>query len=463
MRSDPTAQTDFTTGAARGALPLVGHARQLMWEPIAFLGSLSSYGDLVEIRLGPQRAYVPTHPELVRQVLTNDRVFDKRGTLWDLARDLMGNGLVTCAHQDHRRQRRLAQPAFRPDALGRYASMMEEEISLLTKEWRDGQVVDVFPAMSGLFLRIAARTLFSAHVDGEGIARIQESAETVLAKVFPRMLLPSALRGLPIALNRDYHQALRQLRTMVDRIIADYRRTGEKHCDLLSMLLTGGDGESEPASDSEIHAQVVTMLIAGSETSATTLTWALHLLTEHPEVERRLRDELDAVLDGRPARWADLPELSYTARVIKETLRLRPPTWILTRSTTTETELGGRRLRPGTVVVLSAYAMQLNAAVHDSPGRFDPDRWLPENESSLQRGAFSAFGGGARKCIGDSFSKAETALALATVMGRWRPRQARGADLRTVPLGPVSRPRRLLLELRPPEPAQSRTDSLPGR
>ncbi|MEU4744943.1 cytochrome P450, partial [Actinosynnema sp. NPDC023658] len=185
--------------------------------------------------------------------------------------------------------------------------------------------------------------------------------------------------------------------------------------------------------------------VAGSDSVAATVSWALHLLDRHPEAMTTLRQEVDAVLDGGPARAADLPRLPHTGRVVTEALRLYPPGWLFTRITTEEVELGGYRLPAGTTVAFCPSAVHLRAGLHDRPGAFDPDRWLPERARDLPRGAFVTFGGGARKCAGQDFGLTESSLLLATLASRWRLRGARGSDTRPVALSTALRPRRLLL------------------
>ncbi|MFJ6677176.1 cytochrome P450 [Actinosynnema sp. NPDC091369] len=438
-----------TAAVAPGALPVIGHAWPMMRDPLRFMGSLSALGDLVQVRLGPVRAYVPCHPDLVWQVLTDDRVFDKGGPFFDRVRATIGNGVGSCAHAEHRRQRRLIQPAFHRARLERYGEVMEEESSALTSAWRDGQVVDVYPALFGAALRTVLRCLFTTRADDGAVDRVRRSVETVLQQVTARMFVPGVVQRLPVAVNRRFDRALADLRRDIDALVADYRRGDGDRGDLLSSLLAARDEDGHGRlDDAEVGDQVLTMLVAGSDSVAATVSWALHLLDRNPEVARRLRAEVDEVLGGGPARAADLPRLACTGRVVTEALRLYPPGWLFTRITTEAVELGGHRLPVGTTVAFCPPAVHLRAEVHDRPRAFDPDRWLPERARELPRGAFVTFGGGARKCAGEAFGLAESSLLLATVVSRWRLRGARGSDVRPVALSTALRPRRLLLEVR---------------
>ncbi|WJV50618.1 cytochrome P450 [Streptomyces flavofungini] len=464
----------FTTGTVPGALPGLGHIWPLMRRPIEFLTSLPDHGDLVEIRLGPTPVYVPCHPELLRQTLTDDRTFDKGGKYYDRARAMAGNGVATCAHKDHRRQRRLLQPAFHPSRLEAYATTMEQEVKALTDSWGDAEVVDAYPVLYALALRTVTRTLFSTRVTDEVVADIQRSFDIAFSGFFRQMFMPPALLRLPLPANLRHQRALRNLNAIVDRVLRD-ATAGQESVpgqdreaagrNVLSVLLasresaapagtadTGAEGAAQGgdaagAADAEIHDQVVTVLAAGSETVASTLTWALYLLSRNPAAQRRLQEEADTVLGGRPARWDDLPHLPHTHRVITETIRLYPPGWLFTRVTTKAVILAGRHLKAGTTVVISPVPVHRNTAVFRRAADFDPDRWLPERTSALPRGAFAGFGTGPRKCVGDGFGVAECALALTAVASHWTVRCAPGADTRPVPLAAFYRPRRLRLEL----------------
>lgn len=240
------------------------------------------------------------------------------------------------------------------------------------------------------------------------------------------------------------------------RIIADHRAEGAHSADLLSRLMAtrdtappGADGHAPPdsrLSDAELDDQVMTFLLGGVETAATTLAWALHWLAGHPALLERLHAEADLALDGRAATLDDLPRLELTGRILTETMRISPPVWIFTRITTAPTELGGLRLPAATVVVVSPYLVHHRPDVHTGPEVFDPDRWDPRRAPTPPRDAFLAFGGGARKCIGDTFGMTEATLALATIAARWHPRPVPGHQCRPAP-GAALTPRGLRIRV----------------
>ncbi|MFE7898190.1 pentalenene oxygenase [Streptomyces sp. NPDC057424] len=453
-------QTAFVAGTAPGALPVVGHALQMMRHPVNFMTSLSAHGDLVEIRIGPTTAYVPTHPELLRHVLTNDRVFDKGGVFYDRARDIAGNGLVTCPFADHRRQRRLMQSAFTRGQLKRYAEAMRAEIEDTASRWQDGMVVDAFQEMYGMALRTVGRTLYSTPVSPELAAKVERSFDVVLNGLFRQMFLPASIRRLPLPSQRRYKSNLAFLHETTQQLIDDYRSSDTERDDLLAALIASRDDDGGKLGDKEIHDQVITVMAAGTETVAGTLTWVFYLLSQHPEIEAALYEEIDTVLDGRAPQWDDLPKLSLADRIISETLRLHPPAWLFTRLTASPTELAGRLLPTGSTVVFSPAAVAQYEEAFDDPTRFDPDRWLPDRVAPASRHAYVPFGTGARKCIGDLYARTEATLGLATILGRWRVTCDPDMDIRPVPLATVYHPRRLRLKLSARTPHRAASPAL---
>ncbi|MEV7938956.1 cytochrome P450 [Kitasatospora sp. NPDC088264] len=409
--------TQYTSATAPGALPLLGHAPAFVRRPLEFVAGLPAHGDLVRLRLGPLDAYVACHPELVRQLLTEDRTYDKGGLVLDKAREVFGDGLATCPAAAHRRQRRMLQPAFHRDRLPGYAAMMAEEIAGTTASWSDGDVVDVPAAMYRLTTAVTARCLFAAH-ERAGALPVHDSMDVITRGVGRRVMMPlPGADRIPTPGNRRFRRARQDLKEVTWRLIADYRAAGTDHDDLLSMLLSARDEDGRGLTDAEIHDQVVTFLLAGMETTAATLSWAWTLLAAHPAIRDRLHAELDTVLDGRPARHEDLPALPLTARVVTETLRLYPPVWILSRVVAADAELGGHRVPAGATILFSPYLLHRRADVFACPARFDPDRWLTNTRPSP--GTYAPFGLGPRRCIGDVFGTTEAALAIATIAARW--------------------------------------------
>lgn len=455
--SIPTQERVWKSGTAPGIFPFVGHGIPLFRRPLAFLNSLPAYGDVVEIRLGPQRAWLACHPELVHRVLMDARTFDKGGPQYDRLRPLMGNSLVTSAHEEHRRQRRLLQPAFHPSRITGYTQIMAEEAEAVCRTWRPGETVDVSAAMLALTTRVTSRVLFSDSLDAAAVAEVRDCLAALVRGLFIRTVVPVApLFRIPAPANLRYRRAFDRLHAITDSVVEQRRRSGPRD-DLLGTLLSAEEehGPASPVTAQEIHDQLITLLLTGVESTAMCLGSLFGLLPAHPEAERRLHTEIDAVLPGgrRPG-GEDLPRLVYTRCVVAETLRTYPPGWLFTRITTRDTELGGVRLPKGTTVLYSPYLLHHDPASFPEPDRFLPERWLPGPGAAARHGAMLPFAAGSRKCIGDTFALAEATLAVAAIAGRWRLRPLPGHAEQPRPaatLGP--RALRMICEPRSHAPA----------
>lgn len=450
---------------APGALPVLGHILALWRRPLGLMASLPKHGDVVRIRLGPVDAVVICDPALAFQVLQDDRTFDKGGLLYDRVREGIGNGVASCLHDAHRRQRRLAQPAFHRTRLSGYTEVMAVQIASVLDGWRDGLVLDVVPEMLTISSRVAGSAFFSDTLSPDALHQLYTDIETFNAGIIRRMAMPAPIDRLPLPGNRRYFRACARLRNTANDMIVARRAVGGDRGDLLSALLAAHDAEndSRSMSDTEIIDNLVTFLVGGIKSTAMTLAWALSLVAQHADIERQLHAEVDTVLAGRSAVYADLPRLELTGRLITETLRLWPPNWLFTRTTIADTQLGEYFIPAGTTIVYSAYLVHHNSAVYDDPERFDPDRWLPGH--TIPPSAFVAFGRGARKCMGDSFGMAEATLALATIATRWKLEHVPGARVRPargVVLSPGGLRMRVVARTPPPRGTCTGPDSVPN-
>ncbi|CAM5315448.1 cytochrome P450 [Streptomyces abikoensis] len=414
-------KTAVSVPLAPGSLPLLGHALPLVRDPLAFLESLPAHGELLRLRMGPKTVVMVCDPGLTRRILVQDHIFDKGGPLYDRIRELVGNGVVSCPHGMHRRQRRLCQPAFHPDRLARYAPVFTSSAEASSRSWHDGQVIDVTEEMMALTARIAVETMFtsalSPHAAQMAITDINELMDTLLW----RAIRPGWLERLPGAANLRYDRARARLRRTIDGVVSGRRGDPADHGDLLSSLqgTTGDPGSpagQEGFTGPELTDQILTFFFAGTETTANVLAWALYLLARHPETESRVRSEADALADAPPA-FADLSALEVTHHVVMETLRLYPPAWLVTRTVAEDTELGGVGLPAGSAIAFSPYLIHHRPDLYEAPHRFDPDRWCGVQPD---RAAYLPFGSGARKCIGSRFAMAEAVLALVALLARRR-------------------------------------------
>ena len=416
-----------------GGVPWLGHVTRLLRDPLAFLTSQRGGPAVVTMRLAGRSVYLVNGAEAAHQVLVSS-VFDKGGPFMDTARVLVGNGVITCSNADHQRQQPVMRPAFHRDQVARYAPLMGDCVAQAVGGWREGERLDVEASMYGLAARVVARTLIAAPAGRRAADTMAAALPVLLEGMFRQMLVPwPQLHRLPLPANRRFHRAQARLELAVRQVITQYRAGEAPGDDLLSLVMATADADGRPLDDTEVRDQILSVLAAGVETTASLLAWALHALADLPDVESRLWAELDRELAGRAPTYADIPRLPYTRQVLIEVLRLWPPTWMLSRVTQEQTVLAGFTVPAGADVIVSPYALHRDPGVFPEPERLDPDRWLPERVTPAQRQAFTAFGGGRRKCLGEHYGMTEAVLALATISSRWQLRKASTAPLRPLP------------------------------
>ncbi|MFI2209699.1 cytochrome P450 [Streptomyces sp. NPDC020141] len=416
---------------APGALPFIGHTLKLGRDPLGFLTSLRRTGRLVRVRLGTMPVYFATTAELIHQVtVAQARSFEK-GRLYDRVRPLFGNGLANAGGEHHRTHRRLIQPIFHRTRIAGYAEVMSRHAVELAESWTDGQRIAVERVMGDYTVATLSETMFSSDFGRPAIEAVRRDLPVILKNVLVRAASPRFLDALPIRPNRDFDRARDSMRSIIDEVVATTRREGwSGRRDLVSLLLDARDEQTGAGlSDEEIGDELVTILFAGTETTASTLSWAFYELARHPEAERRVLDEIDEVVGAGPVTLDAVPRLAAVRRVLDEVIRLHGVT-LLMRRTIEPVDLGGYRIPAGAEVAFSLYAVHRDPALYSDPDRFDPDRWLPERRAALPREAFVPFGAGNRKCIGDAFAWTEAAIALATILARWRLRPVDGHTTR---------------------------------
>ncbi|MEU3462924.1 cytochrome P450 [Streptomyces sp. NPDC006733] len=407
--------------AAPKGLPMVGHAVKLWRQPLQFLCSLTDRGDLVEVKIGRQKALVVCDPDLMQQVLHDGRTFDKGGHFYDRVREVAGDGLGTSMHEPHRRQRRLIQPAFQADRLVECAKDAVSYTAEVTGAWRDGQVIDVIEAMDTITCKVTAKMLFGACLpSAKETAAILGWLEDLNEWMQQRTVTPSWLDWVPIPGNRRFDRALASLDAFIYGSIQTYRDEGIDQGDMLSVLTTARGDNGDALSDREIRNHIITFIIGGTETVSSLVDWTMHLLAVHPAMARRVHTEVDTVCDGRLPVPADVARFDYIQRFLAEALRVYPPAWLVSRVVTRDTHLAGYFLPAGISVLCSPYVLHHRPDLYPDPEDFDPDRWLPDHAATIPRGSHIPFGSGPRKCIGDKFALLEAPLMLATITLRWR-------------------------------------------
>ncbi len=409
--------------------PLTLNLVRFRRDPLSFLQKLTErYGDLATFRMGGQHMFFANHPDYVRDVLVTHNSNFMKGRALQRAKRLLGQGLLTSEGDLHRRQRRLAQPAFHRQRIASYGSVMVEHAARMSARWKHGDNLDIHHEMTRLTLGIVAKTLFDADVESEA-DQIGE-AMTCIMRMFNLLMFPFAelMEKLPLPQIRRYHRMHARLDSVIYRIIEERRRSGADRGDLLSMLLLAEDEESggERMSDTQVRDEALTLFLAGHETTANALSWTWFLLSEHPEVEKGLYAELNEQLHGRLPTMDDIPNLAYTERIVAESMRLYPPAWAIGRRALTDQRIGPYVVPANAIVLLSPFVTQRDARFFPDPDRFDPDRWTKEAKESRPPYAYFPFGGGPRRCIGESFAWVETILVLATLASRWRVRLVPG-------------------------------------
>jgi cytochrome P450 len=417
--------------------PIVGHLMEFRRDPLGFLlESAHKHGDIVYFKFGPQNIFLFNHPDYIRDVLvTNNRNFVKSRGL-EMAKKFLGEGLLTNEGEFHRRQRRLAQPAFHHKRINAYAEVMADYAARTSERWRAGETLDVSQEMMRLTLAIVGKTLFDADVESE--AKEIGEALTDIMQLFDRITTPFAwlLELLPLPSNYRFLKAKQRLDATIYRIINEHRAGGEDRGDLLSMLLLAQDEEGDGGSmtDRQLRDEAMTIFLAGHETTANALTWAWYLLSQHPEVEAKMHAEIDSALGGNLPTAEDMAKLRYTEMVFAEAMRLYPPAWTVGRRTLEDYPIDRYVAPSGSIILMSQYVMHHDSRYYPDPFKFDPERWTTEARAARPKFSYFPFGGGPRVCIGEQFAWMEGVLLIATIAQRWKMRLAEGQRVEPKPM-----------------------------
>ena len=422
---------------------IIGQTFRYLRDPIGFMQEAATYGDLVTMSVKPALLLLVNHPDLIREIVVNKHQLLGRGPNTEVLKYVMGNGLVTASPTAHLQQRRLMQPQFHRDRIHGYGETMLGFAAHHQQSWADGQRVDMAWEMSSLTLRIVVKTLFGLELPDD-VRRIGEAFALGNRYVVARANQPPRLRRLlhrlPTPYTLRFKRAHARLDRMVYQLIEQRRNANDDSDDLLSLLLQARfddadaddvatdhdapDGDAtdrgQLMTDEQVRDQTITLFAAGHETTAVALTWTWYLLSTHPEIQDRFHAELDRVLGGRTPSLADLSSLTFTDRILTESLRLYPPIWFWSRMVFQPFELGGYQMPAGALLAAPQLIVQRDPRWFDDPLRFQPDRWTPEFRQNLHRFAYYPFGGGPRQCIGDGFAWMEAKLILATLGQRWR-------------------------------------------
>jgi len=390
---------------------------------LGFIERGRDHGDIVRMRFLYLTAYFLYHPDDIEFVLsTNAKNFIKsRSVRSPFFQRLVGNGLLTSEGDFWRRQRRLAQPAFHRQRISGYGDVMVEYAERLIASWSAGETRDIHQDMMRLTLEIVVKTLFNADVSGDA-AKVERALSEIVKPFSAQATVKWILDNrFPTKTHRHFNECAKEIDEIVYRIIAERRASGSDQGDLLSMLLAAQDeDDGSQMTNRQLRDEVMTLFLAGHETTALTLSWTWYLLAQNPAAETNFHAELDEVLDGRLPTAADLPRLKYAEMIAKESMRLYPPAFALGRESLEECEVGGFRMPAKTQVFMFQWAVQRDPRFFDEPNSFVPERWTEQFAGSLPKYAYFPFGGGPRACIGNYFAMMEVVLLLATIGQRFR-------------------------------------------
>jgi cytochrome P450 len=401
---------------------------------------VATYGPVSHYKIGPSHIVFINDPGLIGEILINQPQNFIKDRTQRRMKILLGEGLITSDGEIHKRQRRIAAPAFHRQRIQNYGAMMVDRAVAMREEWQSGREIDIAAEMMRLTLQVVARTLFNTDVTKD-VQAINDEVNVIMDLYNFLIALPKAeaMLHLPIPGLMRFRKARKRLDAVVHRMIEQHRadgvEQGNDRGDLLSMLITSRDeeGDHSKMSDEQLRDEVLTIFLAGYETVANALTWTWMLLGQNPLAEARMHAEIDAVLAGRTPTLEDLPRLHYSEMVLSESMRLYPPAWAMGRQAIKVVEIGPYKLPKGTYLFFSQYIMQRSPEEFPEPLRFDPERFTGAAKAGRPKFAYFPFGGGNRQCIGEAFAWMEGVLLMATIAQRWRLRLVPGQTIGLAP------------------------------
>lgn len=439
--------------------------RQFINNPIAMLMKIAyTYGDISHFKFGRQHVYLVNDPQHIENILIRDHKNFIKSRGLQASKRILGEGLLTSEGEYHDKQRRIIQPAFHPNRIKNYGHIMVDYAERICERWQDKMVIDIHSEMMHVTSAIIAKSVLGSNIVDIESHKVDNALLTSM-EYFNRILMPfgELIEKIPILpINRDFRSARNTLDSIVYRMIKEHRddrRTEKKpkgdkndnddnnnkvnlphNHDLLYTLMEAQDQEAgiKQMSDIQLRDEVMTIFLAGHETTANALTWTFYLLSQHPDVERRLYEELCSVLGDKNNNTNDLNQskdrtaslrlptiediskLEYTEKVFRESMRLYPPAWTLGRQALTDYVIDKYVIPSGSIILMSQYVMHHNARYFPNPEAFDPDRWTKEFKSVLPRFSYFPFGGGIRGCVGEPFAWIEGILVIATVCRKWK-------------------------------------------
>ncbi|PYZ97588.1 cytochrome P450 [Alteribacter lacisalsi] len=390
-------------------------------DPLAFLRiQAETFGPLASFRLGPfQRFHLVNDPHLISTVFADKEKRLVKSRDIQTLKSIVGEGLLTSEKAFHLKQRRMIQPAFRHTHIAKYGEEMTAVTKQIIRNWEGKSELNIADEMMDITLAIIAKTMFSMDFE-EGSRKIGKPMESIMKLGIRRMRNPFSLPlWIPVRDNRRLKGAVQELDRVIYRIIEKRKQSGDNYEDLLGILMQASEG-GKGLTDRQLRDELMTIFLAGHETTANLLTWTLYLLGQHPEEQKKIHMELDNVTGKGGVKAAHFMNFSCVKNAVWESMRLYPPAYVVGRQAETDLELGGYRIKKGETLLLSQYVMHRNASFFTEPDLFKPDRFKDDFMKSLPSGTYFPFGGGARICIGNHFSLMEAVLVLAVILKQYR-------------------------------------------
>lgn len=402
----------------------------------------NKYGDIAHFKFGRQHVYLLNNPDYIEDVLIKNHKNFKKSRGLQVSKRLLGEGLVTSEGEYHDRQRRIIQPAFLPNLVKKYGEIVTQYAKNMCQDWKDEMTLDIHESMVKVTSAIISKAVLGSDIKSADGSQVGDDLLTC-AEYFNRLLMPfgELIEKIPILpINKGFQQAKKRLDSIVFNMIREHRDNeakGTAKSDLLYTLLDAQDSEAgiKRMTDTQLRDEVMTIFLAGHETTANALTWTFYLLSEYPSVEAKLYEELKSVLvngkgngirqdknnqELRIPTTQDIPRLEYTEKVVRESMRLYPPAWTLGRQAINDYNVNDYVIPAKSIILMSQYVMHRDPKYFPNPELFYPERWTKEAKVQLPRFSYFPFGGGIRGCIGEAFAWMEGILIVATVCRHWR-------------------------------------------
>jgi len=401
----------------------LGHLFSFRRDSIGFLRNIASeYGDIVHFKFGPIRIVLLNHPDFIKEVLTKQHRNFVKGRPLEMAKELLGEGLLTSEGEFHKCHSRIIQPAFHRNMIESYAPVITKGVTRLMNGWEDGMKIEMKEEMTNLSIAVAGKTLFNADIEQEA-PEINQALEDATS-LFGRIAIPFSelLLKIPLPGTIRFKKAKARLDEMIYNMIDERRRSKVNNHDLLSLLL-GSQEEKDDGirmSDKQVRDEALTLLLTAFDTTSTALTWTWYLLSQNPEAEAELHEEIDRVLQGRVPTAEDITQLKYTRMVFGESLRLYPPSYLIPRQSVDDFPIDKYIVPGGTIILMSPYMIHHDARFHPNPEKFNPHAWEKHSHGLNAKYEYFPFSRGPRSCIGEPFAWMHGILVLATMAQRWR-------------------------------------------